>query len=179
MQTSYNFFNFDFYLTYNRKKNVRAYLYINKKIDVNNWSMSFFSANVCIMRLNVMINDVHQIVNIHNVYNSSFKSYTFEKQLFNVIIARQLLKTHSNEKHVLLKNFNLHHSMWNDFFRFIQHIATNQFLDVVRDTFLHFTLSKNIVTWKTRKIFNIIDLIFMTKNFKNELLHCHNRQKMN
>ncbi len=105
--TSYNSFNIDFYLIYHDENDVRICFYINTKFDVNKWSMYFSFENVCTLKLKT-IDD--RIINIHNVYNSSFVFYTFRI----VLIALKTMKSKliNEEKHILLNDFNLHHSMW-------------------------------------------------------------------
>ncbi len=78
-----------------------------------------------------------------------------------------------------MKNFNLHHSLWSDATRSIQHDATNQLLNVAKQTQLKFILFSDIVIWKTRHFKNTIDLIFMTKKLQKEFIHCMTRSKMN
>ncbi len=110
--TSYNSFNIDFHLTYHDENDVRTCFYINTKLDVNRWSMYFSFENVCTLKLKT-IND--RIINIHNVYNASFVFYAFKI----VLIALKTMKSKliNEKKHILLNDFNLHHSMWKEIFR--------------------------------------------------------------
>jgi hypothetical protein len=80
----------------------------------------FSFKNVCTLKLKI-IDDC--IINIHNVYSSLFVFYIFRI----VLIALKTMKRKliNEEKHILLNDFNLHHSMWKKIFRSIQHDATN------------------------------------------------------
>jgi hypothetical protein len=120
VSTSYNSFNIDFHLIYHDENDVRTCFYVNTKFDVNKWSMNFSSKNVCTLKLRI-IDDC--MMNIHNVYNSSFIFYTFRI----VLIVLKMIKNKliNEKKHILLNDFNLHHSMWKKIFKSIQHDATN------------------------------------------------------
>jgi hypothetical protein len=107
VSTSYNSFNIDFHLTYHDENDVRICVYINTKFDVNKWSMYFSSENVCTLKL-IIIDDC--IINIHNVYNASFVFYTFKIVL--IVLKTMKSKLINENKHILLNDFNLHHSMW-------------------------------------------------------------------
>jgi hypothetical protein len=120
VSTSYNSFNIDFHLIYHDENDVRICFYLNTKFDVNKWSMNFSFENVCTLKLKI-IDD--RIINIHKIYNSSFVFYTFK----TVLIALKIMnnKLINEKKHILLNDFNLHHSMWKEIFKSTQHDAIN------------------------------------------------------
>ncbi len=127
--TSYNSFNIDFHLLYQESKNVRTCFYVNIKLNVNHWLIIFASKNVCFFRIRTT-ND--RWINVHNVYNVLFNSYASISMSFVIeTIQRQL---NDEKKHIILKDFNLHHFLWSDLTRSTQHDATNQFLNVVHQT---------------------------------------------
>ncbi len=114
---------------------------------------------------------------MHNVYNVSFNSYASISTLLVIeTIKRQL---NDEKKHIILKNFNSHHFLWSDSMRSMQHDAIDQFLNVVHQTQLRFTLSSSIITWKTRNSCSIIDLIFMFEKLQKKLIHCMIKSKFN
>ncbi len=104
VSTSYNSFNTDFHLLYQKFENVRICFYFNIKLNVNHWSIDFVSKDVCIFILRIA-ND--RRINVHNVYSASSSSYDSR----NVLSIVKTMKSQLNvdEKHVVLKNFNLHH----------------------------------------------------------------------
>jgi hypothetical protein len=106
VSTSYNSFNIDFHLTYHSDDDVRICFYVNTKLDVNRWSMNFSFDDVCTLRLRI-VDD--RVINIHNVYNSSFIFYISRVVL--IVIETIKSKLNDEEEHVLLEDFNLHHSM--------------------------------------------------------------------
>jgi hypothetical protein len=174
VSTSYNSFNIDCHLTYHDESDVRICFYVNTKLDVNRWSMHFSFKNVCTLKLKT-IDD--RIINIHNVYSSSSVFYTFRI----VLIALKIMKSKliNEKKHILLNDFNLHHSMWEKIFRSIQHDATNQLIDVVLQTRMQFTLSTSTIIWKTRHLNSTIDLMFMINWLVNNVINCETRFDLN
>jgi hypothetical protein len=112
VSTSYNSFNIDFYLLYQKSKDVRTCFYVNFRLNINHWSIIFASENVCFFRIRT-IND--RWINVHNVYNVSFNLYASILTLSVIeTIKRQL---NDEKKHIILKNFNLHHFLWSDLAR--------------------------------------------------------------
>jgi hypothetical protein len=174
VSTSYNSFSTEFHLLYEMKKNVRVCFYINTKLNVNNWSIDFVSSDMCTLKLN--LND-QRIVNIHNVYNVSSVFYASNALLL-------IMKTTQNrfiidEEHVLLKDFNLHHSLWNDSIRSTQHTAIDQLIDLLVNKHMNLCLSQKIVTWKAKNSRSIIDLIFMIERLQASITHCESRRDLN
>jgi hypothetical protein len=174
VSTFYNSFKIDFYLFYEDTKNVRTCFYINIRLHVDHWSMNYVFNDVCTIRIKMTNN---KWINIHNVYNVSLNFYTTRSALIVIKTVKDCLN--DDEKHILLKDFNLHHFFWNNATRSIQHDATNEFLNVVQQTQFRFILFSNIIIWETRHFQNTIDLIFMTKKLQQELMHCMTRSKIN
>jgi hypothetical protein len=172
--TFYNSFNIDFHLLYEDSRNVKTYFYVNTRLHVDHWSMNYVFDDVCTIRIKMTNN---KWINVHNVYNVSLNFYTTRNASIVIKTVKDCLN--DDEKHILLKNFNLHHSLWSDVTKSIQHDATNQFLNIVQQTQFRFIFFSNIVIWETRHFQNTIDLIFMTKNLQKEFIHCMTRSKMN
>ncbi len=174
VSTSYNSFNIDFHLLYENTKNVRTCFYVNTRLHIDHWSICYVSDDVCIIRIKMTNN---RWINVHNVYSVSLSSYTTRSVLVVIETVKDCLN--DDEKHILLENFNLHHSLWSDATRSTQHDATNQFLDVVQQTQFRLALSSRTVIWETRHSQSTIDLVFMTKKLQEEFIHCMTRSNMN
>jgi hypothetical protein len=174
VSTSYNSFNIDFHLLYENSKNVKTCFYVNIRLHIDHWSIRYVFDDVCIIRIKMTNN---KWINVHNVYNVSLSSYTTRSMLIVIETMKNCLN--DDEKHILLENFNLHHSLWSDATRSIQHDATNQLLDVVQQTQLKLAFSSKTIIWETRHFQSTIDLIFMTKKFQKKFIHCMTRSKMN
>jgi hypothetical protein len=136
--------------------------------------MNYVFDDVCTIRIKIMN---YKWINVHNVYIVSLNFYTTRNALIVIEIVKDCLN--DDEKHILLRNFNLHHFLWSDATKSIQHNATNQFLNVVQQTQFKFIFLSNIVIWKTRHFQNTINLIFMTKKLQKKFIHCMTRSKMN
>ena len=111
------------------------------------------------------------------VYNLSLTSYVFIDSPFIMLMIESQLQT--DAKHVLMKNFNLHHSLWCDSSRFTQHAVANQLLDLIETMNLNLILSQNMITWQAKNAMSIIDLMFMSKYLREKLIHCEIKSKWN
>jgi hypothetical protein len=172
VSTSYNSFNIDFHLTYHNDDDVRICFYINTKFDVNRWSMNVLFDDTLKLRI---VDD--RVINIHNVYNSSFIFYI--SRIVLIVIKTIKSKLNNEKEHILLKNFNLHHSMWKEIFKSIQHDAANQLINVVLQTRMQLTLSINAIIWKTKHSSNTIDFVFMINWLVNNVINCETRLDFN
>jgi hypothetical protein len=143
-------------------------------LHVDYWSMNYVFDDVCTIRIKMTNN---KWINVHNVYNVLLNFYTTRSALIVIKTVKDCLN--DDEKHILLKNFNLHHSLWSDATKSIQHDATNQLLKIVQQTQFKFILFSDIVIWETRHFQNTIDLIFMKKKLQKEFIHCMTKSKMN
>jgi hypothetical protein len=121
-----NAFNIDFHLLYQKLKNVCTCFYVNFRLNAHHWFVIFASKNICFFQIRTANN---RWINVHNVYNVSFNLYMLTTTLFVVETIKWQLK--DEKKHIILKNFNLHHFLWSDFAKSTQHDATNQLLNVV------------------------------------------------
>ena len=145
MHTLYNSLNFDFHFLYNNEKVINVCFYVNKKINVDNWTINFLSKNICFFQFRIIINDAQLFVNIHNMYNSLFESYAINARFVCVKSLNQILNARSNEKYIMFENFNLHHSSWRKSFCFTQYTIANQFLNVAKKNVfaIHFIIWYN------------------------------------
>jgi hypothetical protein len=121
--TSYNSFIVNFHLTYEEKDDVRVCFYINVRLNVNDWSIEHVSFDVCIIKLKITQENISRIVHIHNVYSASSISYSSNELFSSLKTIKRFLN--DDAEHVLLEDFNLHHSLWSDSIRFTQHVAVD------------------------------------------------------
>jgi hypothetical protein len=157
--------------------------YINDKIDLNSWKIEYFSSDICVLKLIVRIEKTSKAIHVHNVYNSSFVSYSSRNSSSSLSkINRDLVEIDSElilTRHIFLRNFNLHHSFWSDFSRLTQHAIADELLDIMNEHDLMLTLSRDTITWETRNTCSIIDLIFMSSYLTKRLKHCMIRSDLN
>jgi hypothetical protein len=112
-----------------------------------------------------------KMIRIHNVYNSSFVSYTSKNNSFTLSKIMWIIVEAFDDHHILLNDFNLHHFFWSDSSRLTQHVATNDLFDIIQNWNLILILSKNLITWKIRNSINIINFTFMTIHLTKRLQH--------
>ena len=110
-----------------------------------------------------------KMIYIHHVYNSLLTSYVFIDNSFMLSMIKHQLQI--DAKHVLMKNFNLYYSLWCGSSRFMQHATTNQLLKLIETTNLNLILSQNMITWQTKNLTSIIDLMLMSKYLREKLIH--------
>jgi hypothetical protein len=107
--TSFNSFIVDFHLTYEKESNVRVCFYINVRLNVNDWLIKHVFFDVCIIKLKIIQKNISRIIHIHNVYIASSISYSSNELFSSLMTMKRFLN--DDAEHVLLRNFNLHHSL--------------------------------------------------------------------
>ena len=112
----------------------------------------------------------NQTIHIHNIYFKFFNNYTHINQNLLIFKLSELLK--KSDKHILLKNFNFYHSIWNDSQCFIKHNMTDELLHIINEIDLQFLILSNISTWKNRKQSFIINFIFSITDFEQQIISC-------
>ena len=175
--TSLNLMRIDFHLTYKSNAKMKMCFYVNKNIDLNEWKIEFLSSDICTLRMKFWSKNKIKQIHIHNVYNFLLILYASIDNSFPLSMIQNQLQV--DVKHVFLKNFNLHHSIWSDPARPIKHVAANQLLRIVMKTKLNFILSQNIIMWQMKEFMFIIDLIFISNYLKQKLKHCEIKPKWN
>ena len=137
--TSLSLMRIDFHLTYKSNVKMRMCFYVNKNIDLNEWKIELSSSDICTLKMKLWSKNEMKWIHIHNIYNSSSVLYASIDSSFTLSTAKNQLQI--DVKHVFLKNFNLHHSIWNDPTRPTQHVAVYQLLRIVIKTKLNLALS--------------------------------------
>ncbi len=146
-------------------------------MNVNDWSIEHVFFDVCIIKFKITQKNISRIVHIHNVYSASSISYFSNESFSSLKTMKRLLN--DDAKHVLLKDFNLHHSLWSNSTRFTQHVAIDQLIEIFNTTHMQFCLSQNIIIWKAKNSIDTIDLMFMTSRLQACVTHCENRFDLN
>jgi hypothetical protein len=166
----------DFHLSYKSKDDIKICFYVNDQINIENWKIEYFTIDLSVLKMIVKeVEKNTKMIRIHNMYNSSFISYTSKDNSFMLSKIMRFIVETLDDHHILLKNFNFHHFFWSDSFRSTQHVATDDLLDIMQNRNLILILSKNSITWKIRKSINIINFTFMTTHLTKRLKHCMTR----
>ena len=145
MNVIHCFSSCDFWSTYFKQFWSKTCFLVCKFFSLFFWSVKYSILNIA--SLIMQIND--QIIHIHNVYFKFFSNYIHIDQNLFIFKLSELLK--KSDKHVLLKNFNLYHLIWNDSQCFIKHNMTNELLCIINETDLQLLILSDIIMWENRK----------------------------
>jgi hypothetical protein len=75
----------DFHLLYKSKNDIKICFYVNDQINIENWKIEYFTIDLNVLKMIVKeIEENTKIIRIHNVYNSSFISYTSKNNSFTL-----------------------------------------------------------------------------------------------
>jgi hypothetical protein len=157
------------------KKNlVRICIFVIKRIFINDLKYVFRSKDVMIVQ--IRLHESHYL-HLHNVYNeSNILSFSILQNL------RFALKSSSNEQlknHIIMKDFNIHHSSWDDV-SIRSNIKSFEMLFMINEFRLQFNLSRNTSTYfHFQKSKSIIDLCLTTKSYNDRILICKTRSNLN
>jgi hypothetical protein len=141
----------EFHLLYKLNEDTKVCFYVNDRIDIKDWKIEYSTTDICVLTLIIRVASVSKTIRIYNVYNFFSISYSFRDSLFTLSNANRNLFADNATHHLLLENFNLHHSFWSDSSRSIQHAAIDHLFNMMNKHDLWLILSKSIVTWKNLK----------------------------
>ena len=120
--------------------------------------------------------DIAMIINIHEIYNSSFANHTKTTNLSNLFALKQTLRMQSES--IIVDDFNLHHSLWARSFYSRQHALFETLLELMRETDATLTLLENIIIKDCHKKRTTINLFFTTNALINKLIRCDINRSM-
>ena len=169
---AYNSCNIDFTLMNNEDK---LCFLINKRINNNNWTTTWHFEEIETITMRHRF-DIAMMINIHEIYNSSFASHTKTTNLSNLFALKQTLRM-QNES-IIVDNFNLHYSLWARSFYSRQHALSKTLLELMRMTNATLTLFENTIIKNCHEKRTTIDLFFTIKTLINKLIKCEINQSM-
>ena len=136
--TSYNLSRSKFHLAYNAEEKTRICFYINKRLDTNKWSVIHSSTDEITLKLKVIENEIKKEIWIHNIYNLSSTFYSSTDNVSTISVIEKCINE-IETKHIVLSDFNLHHSLWSESLRLTQHAMTNKLIDVIDEADMKLT----------------------------------------
>ena len=146
----------NFWSVYLKKKYVKIYFLINKKISSHNWNVKFIMKNLAVL----IIQQEDFRLNIMNIYSSSLKNYNHMIDSSSIHHFQKILNW--SDKHILVSDLNLHYKNWKD-------NQINKKHKMTADLFKHVKQSNLIlITFISMMIYNfykskiIINLIFIS-----------------
>jgi len=111
-----------------------------------------------------------QTLRLLNVYNLNSLFITFTERLSTISRLNELFK--NDCKQLVVKDFNLHHSYWEERRCFIQHIMINTLLNIIINTRLRLLLKSDTITCKTHNQFTMINLVFSSEKIQFMTCKC-------
>ena len=112
--------------------------------------------------------NIAMMINIHEIYNSSFASHTKTTNLSNLFALKQTLRMQSES--IIVDDFNLHHSLWARLFYSRQHALLETLMKLMREANATLTLLENTITRDYHEEKTTIDLFFTTDALTNKLI---------
>ncbi len=170
MQSFSSAHNF-FHLVKNSSFQSRTCIYVNKYLRLNQWTVKTAESNICSIRiLTCNTDDETQTLRLLNVYNSSSLFNTFTEKFLTISRLNELLK--NDCKQLVVKDFNLHHSHWEKWRCFTQHMMIDILLNIITNTRLKLLLKSDTITCKTYNQFTMINLVFSSEKIQSMTRKC-------
>ena len=161
---------------------------------MKHWYFRIHNEDLIIITLKPQQQD-QRTLHIYNVYNVSL-SQRFETHSRINRIKIETVKKYSKissfdtlriaiakneiDKHLIVKDFNLHHLLWTDSKKH-QHSKTETLINIINDIQLQLLISKNILIFKQKKRSEviIINLTLIIINIVNIIIKCDITKKLN
>ena len=163
---TYNLVSDRFELLYHDKKTTRICLFVNKNLTLFSWNATYHTTNFFILKLKTKNS---KIINIHNIYNSKMTTPETNK---SIILLKKKLKKTPNEKHITLKNFNLHHSTWEEIETVKKNKEADILIKITKTHDLNQLLTSKTITYSNKKHNFIINLIFAIFLLFDDYISC-------
>ncbi len=149
----------------------RTCIYVNMHLKLNQWMMKIIELNICLIKLQTSnLKDEIQILQLINVYNLCSLFIIFIEESFIISHLNKLIK--DDCKQLIVEDFNLHHSHWEDKRCFTHHIMINALLNIIMNARLKLLLELNTITRKTHNQLTTINLAFDSKKIQFMIYKC-------
>ena len=144
--------NLGFQLIYPNSTQARACIYVNNRIDTNQWDAIEHSPDLVTLRLRTSSGTIH----IHSVYSQPPGSYTSPASK----TLEKLEKALESEGHyIVVGDFNIHHRSWGGNRCQVEHSAAERLLEVTIRFEMQQALPPGTIIWTARGGKQILDLI--------------------
>ncbi len=105
-----------------------------------------------------------------NIYNSCSLSIIFTEESFTISRLNELIK--DDCKQLIVEDFNLHHSHWEDRKCFTHHTTTDALLDIITNARLKLLLKSDTITKETYNQLTTINLAFNSEKIQFMIHKC-------
>jgi len=137
-----------FHLVKNSSSQSRTCIYVNKHLRFNQWIVETVESDICLIRLlTCNADDETQTLKLLNIYNSCSLFITFTEKSSIISRLNKLLK--NDYKQLIVEDFNLHHSHWEEWRCFTHHTMTDTLLNIIINVRLKLLLKSDIITHET------------------------------
>ncbi|KAJ6114107.1 hypothetical protein N7512_007552 [Penicillium capsulatum] len=161
--TSYHPLKEHFQLTYFPHAETRVCFYINKRVDLGSWSVSFMSKDI--ISLKISDSRSNQSIHIFNVYN--------EVTSDTLPTLAETIGTLSSDRIVVLGDFNLHHPLWSaDHRRARSGRSVEHLLRIIEDSQLQLLTVPGTPTHRWKDGESTIDLTFASEDIAAHVTCC-------
>ena len=120
--------------------------------------------------------DIAMMINIHEIYNSSFANHTKTTNLSNLFTLKQTLRMQSER--IIVDDFNLHYSLWARSFYSRQHALFETLLELMSEANATLMLLENIIIKVYHEKRTTINIFFTTNALTNKLIKCDINRSM-
>ena len=173
LQTFSSTHNF-FHLVRDSSSQARTCIYVNKHLKFNQWTMKIIELNICSIKLQTSnLKDEIQTLRLINVYNSCSLSIIFTEESSTISYLNELIKNDCEQ--LIVEDFNLHHSHWEDRRCFSHHTATDALLNIITNVKLKLLLESDTITRETHNQLTTIDLAFDSEKIQFIIHKCKMR----
>ena len=161
-----------FHLYFEGDKGTRTCFYVNKRLDVDSWDVTYQGGNLCSLHI-TREGQGDSDIWIHNIYNPP----PVNRQGPSTIPALNNVLVHPRE-HLAVGDFNLHHYKWNAEGRQTHHKEADTLLDVTTDKRMSLLNPKGTITWRERGSETTIDLAFGSRGVAGAVTSCSTREDL-
>ncbi len=154
-----------FHLVKNSLSQSRTCIYVNKHLRFDQWIVKTAESDICSIRiLNRNADDKTQTLRLLNIYNLCSLSITFTEKSSIISLPNELLK--NDCKQLIIEDFNLHHSHWEEWRCFTHHTMIDTLLNIITNARLKLLLKSDTITREAHNQFTMIDLVFSSEKIQ-------------
>ncbi len=160
-----------FHLVKNSSSQSRTCIYINKCLRLDQWIVETAESDICLIRILTCNTDNEtQMLKLLNVYNSCSLFTTFTERSSIISRFNELLKNDCEQ--LIIEDFNLHHSHWEEQRCFTHHTMTDTLLNIITNARLKLLLKSDTITCEAHNQFTMIDLVFSSEKIQFMICKC-------
>jgi len=146
-------------------------IYVNKCLRLDQWIIKTAESDICLIKiLTRNTDDKTQMLKLLNVYNLNSLFSTFTEKFSTISRLNELVKNDCEQ--LVIENFNLHHSHWEEWRCFTQHTTINTLLNVITNARLKLLLKSNTIICKIYNQFTMINLVFSSEKIQSMTRKC-------